>query len=151
MSCSSSKVTRRAYPPSWVAHPATQAVLPIRGKILNVERACLEDVEEPRDPSAHLRHRGAGVGEEFDVEKRRYDKVIAMCDADVDGQHIRTLLLTFFFRQMKTASVEPGYVFIAQPPLYSTEVGREKIYLKDDGKKQVSWRTTRTTRRTSNA
>ncbi|MEC8729560.1 MAG: toprim domain-containing protein, partial [Actinomycetota bacterium] len=80
--------------------PRTQAILPIRGKILNVEKA-------------------------------RYHKVIALCDADVDGSHIRTLLLTFFFRQMRDL-VEAGYIYIAQPPLYSTEVGKEKVYLKDD-------------------
>jgi DNA gyrase subunit B len=77
---------------------------------------------------------GAGVGEEFDPEKRRYDKVIIMADADVDGQHIRTLLLTFFFRQMKPL-VEAGCIFIAQPPLFSTEVRGQKIYLKDDAAK----------------
>ena len=106
-------------------------MLPIRGKILNVERARLDKMLKNLEIQALISAIGAGVGEEFDVEKRRYDKVIAMCDADVDGQHIRTLLLTFFFRQMKPL-VEHGYVYIAQPPLYSTEVGREKIYLKDD-------------------
>lgn len=79
---------------------------------------------------------GAGVSAEFDVEKIRYDKVVLMCDADVDGSHIRTLLLTFFFRHMKEL-VEQQHVYIAQPPLYSTVVGKEKIYLKDDAAKTV--------------
>ena len=79
---------------------------------------------------------GAGVGEEFDVEKRRYDKVCILADADVDGLHIRTLLLTFFYRQMKPL-VEHGHVYICQPPLYSTEVSKAKIYLKDDHAKDV--------------
>jgi DNA gyrase subunit B len=112
-------------------NPFTQAILPIRGKILNVERARMDRMLKNLEIQALISAIGAGVAEEFDIEKRRYDKVIALCDADVDGSHIRTLLLTFFFRQMKPL-VEMGHVYIAQPPLYSTEIGREKIYLKDD-------------------
>ena len=111
--------------------PRTQAILPIRGKILNVERARLDRMLKNLEVQALISAIGAGVGEEFDIEKRRYDKIIVLADADVDGGHIRTLLLTFFFRQMKPL-VEAGCIYIAQPPLYSTEVRGRKVYLKDD-------------------
>jgi DNA gyrase subunit B len=112
--------------------PRTMAILPIRGKILNVERARIDRMFKNTEIISLIQAIGAGLGEEeFDLEKARYHKVILLADADVDGSHIRTLLLTFFFRQMRPL-VEAGYIYIAQPPLYSTEVGRSKIYLKDD-------------------
>ena len=113
-------------------NPRTMAILPIRGKILNVERARIDRMFKNTEIVSLIQAIGAGLGEEeFDLSKARYHKVVLLADADVDGSHIRTLLLTFFFRQMRPL-VEAGYIYIAQPPLYSTEVGRSKIYLKDD-------------------
>ncbi len=116
--------------------PETMAILPIRGKILNVERARIDKMLRNSEIQALISAIGAGVSEDFELDRIRYHKIVLLCDADVDGSHIRTLLLTFFFRQMAPL-VEAGHVYIAQPPLYSTQVRNSKVYLKDDAAKSA--------------
>ncbi|MEG0573698.1 MAG: toprim domain-containing protein, partial [Erysipelotrichaceae bacterium] len=114
-----------------------QAILPLRGKILNVEKARLHRIFENNEIRSMITAFGCGIGEEMDVSKLRYHKIVIMTDADVDGAHICTLLLTFFYRYLKPV-IEGGYIYIAQPPLFKISKGNKLSYVYDEKELEVS-------------
>ncbi len=126
-----------------------QAILPLRGKVLNAEQATLKKVQENKELSNVVQALGCGVGDSLDLSRLRYHKVILLMDADSDGHHIATLLLTFFYRYMR-ALIEDGYVYVAQPPLYRLDAGKETHWALDDADKDRIMKTIRKGRRNVN-
>jgi DNA gyrase subunit B len=118
-------------PAKMARDPRVQAILPIRGKILNVERARIDRMLKNEEIQTLIQAIGAGLADDFDGSKARYHRIVLLCDADVDGSHIRTLLLTFFYRQLPEL-IRYGCIYLAQPPLFRADIGQEHTYLKDD-------------------